>query len=173
MQKTDLVLKQSTGGLHWGGWADPVYRPLLLCQLSWWLSKVGHGPGWAGPVHHCSQPVRARELKFWENVHPTPCVTCNMSHVFLFLFIFYKVVVIVSGGSVTGMTEPEPRFGKTFCFALFCQGLVLFARFLPVFARFSPGFAQIRFCSVLPKFARICLFSFVVRMRSSPKPDTN
>ena len=28
-----------------------------------------------------SQAVRARELKFWENVHPTPCVTCHISHV--------------------------------------------------------------------------------------------
>ena len=31
---------------------------------------------------HCqSQTVRARELKFWENVHPPPLVTCHMSQV--------------------------------------------------------------------------------------------
>ena len=31
--------------------------------------------------HHNSQTVRARELIFLENVHPTPCVMCHMSHV--------------------------------------------------------------------------------------------
>ena len=31
--------------------------------------------------HHKSQTVRARELKFGENVHPSPCVTCQMSRV--------------------------------------------------------------------------------------------
>ena len=55
------------------------------------------------------------------------------------------------------MPEPEPRFGKTFGFALVCQGSVLpeFARFLPRFAPFLPedacflpGFA--RFRPVLP-----------------------
>ena len=30
-------------------------------------------------MHHNSQTVRARELKFWENVHPTPCVMCHVS----------------------------------------------------------------------------------------------
>ena len=31
---------------------------------------------------HCvSQTVRAGELKFWENAHPPPCVTCHMSRV--------------------------------------------------------------------------------------------
>ena len=31
--------------------------------------------------HLHSQTIRARELKFWENVHPPPCVTCHMSRV--------------------------------------------------------------------------------------------
>ena len=79
----------------------------------------------------------------------------------------------------TGMTEPEPRFGKTFGFALFCQGSVLFARFLPSFARFRPfmpcfapflsenacflpGFAQFcPFCSVSSNFTRIRSVLFV------------
>ena len=31
---------------------------------------------------HClSQTWRAGELKFWEIVHPPPCVTCHVSHV--------------------------------------------------------------------------------------------
>ena len=31
---------------------------------------------------HCpSQTIRAGELKFWENVHPPPCVTCHASYV--------------------------------------------------------------------------------------------
>ena len=29
---------------------------------------------------HNSQTVTARELKFWDNVHPIPCVMCHMSH---------------------------------------------------------------------------------------------
>ena len=57
----------------------------------------------------CYQTVRARELKFWENVHTPPCVTCQVScimchvsgvtcqvsHVrccmlfFIYLFIFF------------------------------------------------------------------------------------
>ena len=31
--------------------------------------------------NHNSKTVFARELKFWENVHPTPCVICHMSPV--------------------------------------------------------------------------------------------
>ena len=30
--------------------------------------------------HHYSQSVRARELKFWDIVHLSPCVTCHMSN---------------------------------------------------------------------------------------------
>ena len=44
-------------------------------------------------------------------------------------------------GLKTGSGDPEPKFGKTFGFALFPQGLVSFAYFLPVFARFLPLFA--------------------------------
>ena len=100
-----------------------------------------------------------------------------------------------------GLGDPEPKFGETFGLALFCQGSVLFARFLPGFARFLPCFAQfcplfapfchvfaknVRFLlvfarfhpvcqvrSVSPKFARIRWFSFIVRMRSSPKPGSD
>ena len=32
-------------------------------------------------IHCQSQTERARELEFWENVHPTLCVTCHVSHV--------------------------------------------------------------------------------------------
>ena len=33
-------------------------------------------------TYHYSETVKARELKFWENVHPSPCVQCHMwSHV--------------------------------------------------------------------------------------------
>ena len=31
--------------------------------------------------HGQSQAVRAKKLKFLRNVHPSPCVTCHMSHV--------------------------------------------------------------------------------------------
>ena len=64
-----------------------------------------------------SQPVRAREQTFWENVHPPPHVTyhmshvtchvsnvmCHMSHFSISLFYFFifsgKVVELVGGGS--------------------------------------------------------------------------
>ena len=61
-------------------------------------------------------------------------------------------------GGVPGMTEPEPRFGETFGFALFCQGSVSFARFLPSFAPFRPFFAPFlpENACFLPVFARFC-----------------
>ena len=31
--------------------------------------------------HSISQTVRAGELKYLENIHPPPCVTCHMSHI--------------------------------------------------------------------------------------------
>ena len=40
----------------------------LLLFLSDWSSKL-----------HNSQTVTAKELKFWEKVHPIPCVMCHMS----------------------------------------------------------------------------------------------
>ena len=86
-----------------------------------------------------------------------------------------------------GSGNPEPKFGETFGFALFRQGLVLFAHFLPVslpdFARFFPHFVLFppKKCRspVSPSLpglfgfaiiARICLFLFVVRMPSSLPP---
>ena len=30
------------------------------------------------PKHHYTQKIRVRELRFWKNVHPQPCVTCHM-----------------------------------------------------------------------------------------------
>ena len=51
-----------------------------------------------------------------------------------------------------GVAIPNPKFSKTFGFALFCQGLVLFAHFLPVFAWFCPILAVF-----LPRFAPFCL----------------
>ena len=73
--------------------------------------------------YHKSQTIRARELKFWENVRPQQhvtyiCVTCHMLHVifhvshvtchmsqfflliFFFLFFLDKVVKLIGGGSV-------------------------------------------------------------------------
>ena len=35
--------------------------------------------------HHKSQTIRAKELTFWENVHPTPCVMCHLSPVTCYL----------------------------------------------------------------------------------------
>ena len=44
-----------------------------------WVSQSSFSSRYS--QHHDSQTVRARELKFWENVHPTPCVMCHLSHV--------------------------------------------------------------------------------------------
>ena len=67
---------------------------------------------------------RARELKFLENVHPPPPVTCHMSHgtchvsrvtghvshvtcnFFSFFSEIYKVVKLVGGGSVINGAYP-------------------------------------------------------------------
>ena len=57
--------------------------------------------------------------------------------------------------SISGSGDPEPKFGETFGFALFHQGLVLFARFLPVFAHFLPSFTRVR--PFLPHFAPFLL----------------
>ena len=73
--------------------------------------------------HSQSQSGRARELKFWENVHPTlyvmchvSCVTCHvsrhLSHVKLYIYIFIlkikldKVVELVGGWSVINGAYP-------------------------------------------------------------------
>ena len=65
--------------------------------------------------HLYSQTVRARELIFWENVHPPPCVTYRASRVRFqvsgarcpvscvtcnYYFLLYKVFWLVGGGSV-------------------------------------------------------------------------
>ena len=67
-----------------------------------------------------------------------------------------------------GRGDPESKFGETFGFALFRQGSISFARFLPENGQKMGKNGQIRVCLFLPKFTRICSFSFVVRMRSLP-----
>ena len=53
--------------------------------------------------HHNSQTVRARDLKFWENVHPILCIICHMSlvtchlspvtyHIFIYLLLLFFIV---------------------------------------------------------------------------------
>ena len=53
---------------------DTCCVPNGTCQVSGVTRQVSH-------VTSCSQTVRARELTFWGNVHPLPCVTCLVSHV--------------------------------------------------------------------------------------------
>ena len=60
---------------------------------------------------HDSQTVRARGLKFWESVHPTPCVMCHVSRVtchvssvtchlsHAFFFFFYPTKILQSVGA--------------------------------------------------------------------------
>ena len=51
--------------------------------------------------HHKSQTVRARNLKILENVHPPPCVTCQVSHV--------KCQVSIVRCQVSGVIILNPR----------------------------------------------------------------
>ena len=49
---------------------------------------------------HCqSQTIRAFELKFWENVHPPPCVIYHMSHFTCCVSCFTCHVSQISGAS--------------------------------------------------------------------------
>ena len=61
--------------------------------------------------HHKSQIIRARELKFWDNVHPPPHVSCQVSGVrcqvsgvTYFFFFFQKWW----GYSVEGLLSTGP-----------------------------------------------------------------
>ena len=87
------------------------YITLLHGQNFWYLMSVVNRPGVAKAVlqtpvllthsftdwllssrsskHQNSQSKGAKNLKFWENVHPTPCVMCHMSRftdIYIFLF---------------------------------------------------------------------------------------
>ena len=57
----------------------------ILSFIESWFAKISS--------RQCpSQTERAGELKFWENVHPPPCVTCHISHVRCHMseFIFHN-----------------------------------------------------------------------------------
>ena len=130
--------------------------PSVICTVSTdfrsFLSALcvaSEGPLW--PVKHCFILITSHDKK------DHGCVQ--------------MAIWLIQSGA--GMTEPEPRFGDTFGFALYCQGSVSFARFLPSFARFCPFFAPFRpvsawkclffarFCPVSSKFTRIRSVSFV------------
>ena len=65
--------------------------------------------------------MKARELKFWENVHPPKRVTCHMSrvtcqmshffyiymYIYIYIFFLYKVVELIGGGSVINGATPS------------------------------------------------------------------
>ena len=60
--------------------------------------------------HGLSQTVRARELTFWRNVHPPPCVTYQVSHV------MYQVSRVRC--HVSGVLSQVSRFSSSI-FSLF------------------------------------------------------
>ena len=81
----------------------------LPLSLITWLRESSFS--WKSSKHLHSQTVRARKLKFLENFHFPPCVTCHMSHVIcamscvinkLNFFFSEKVVQLDGRGSVTG-----------------------------------------------------------------------
>ena len=71
--------------VHWLMYlTDPVWQGLFYNHIhDWFIHSLSH---WVilfsqSSRNHKSQTVRARDLPFWEFVHPPPCVTCHMSHV--------------------------------------------------------------------------------------------
>ena len=53
-------------------WESSIVLKVFKCMNRPWFVKIYS--------KHCqSQTGRARELKFWENVHPTLCVMCYVS----------------------------------------------------------------------------------------------
>ena len=74
----------------WPGVARAVLQTALWpgvarAVLQTALSLIESLTEWSFPSrsykHHNAQTIRARELQFWENVHPTTCVSCHLSHV--------------------------------------------------------------------------------------------
>ena len=59
---------------------DPVYPGLFYNHLrDSFINWLSHPLVQISSEHCLSQTGRARELKFWENVHPTLCVMCHVS----------------------------------------------------------------------------------------------
>ena len=66
-----------------------------------------------------SETLRAKDLKLWENYHHTLCVMCPVSYVKCYMslvtchssgFCFYKVLKLVSWGSVINGVYPSTFF---------------------------------------------------------------
>ena len=119
----------------------PVYKITLLVPASMCLLvksrifyiHIRHLSFLEISSRHCqSQTGRARDLKFLENVHPPPCITCHMSHaichmsqvtchvshvtcqvlcvtcIFLYIYIFFfeEMVELVGQGFVINRAYP-------------------------------------------------------------------
>ena len=117
-----MKLQNENKAINRPGVAGPVLKtPLLLIHsVSQWSFSL------QSSKHHNSQTVRARDLKFWDNVHHPLCVTCHMSrvifhvspvtrhvphvmcHQFFSSSLFLdKVVELVAGGSVINGATPS------------------------------------------------------------------
>ena len=57
----------------------PGVARAVLQSPPWLINSVTHPLVKISSKHSQSQTGRARVLKFWENVHPTLCVTCHVS----------------------------------------------------------------------------------------------
>ena len=105
-----LCLLTKSWGRRWGGLCrgSNVSPPgVNLCCINWPLVYIHFNPGVLSfdpqknfeltmglpysiskssfssksSKHHKLHTIRARKLKFWEDVHPPPCVTFPVSHV--------------------------------------------------------------------------------------------
>ena len=70
----------------------PGVAGLFYKQLHHWLTDWPSDLSFSSRSsnHFPAQTERARELKFWQNVHPTPSVTCQVSGVACTFFFFTK-----------------------------------------------------------------------------------
>ena len=74
--------KYSDWPTTWNGFNRPcVARAVLQSPLSVIDSLIKWSFSSESSRHFTSQTVNAREMKFWENVHSPPSVTCHMSGV--------------------------------------------------------------------------------------------
>ena len=97
---------------------DPVNLGLFFKNLCDSLSRWSFC---SESSRHClSKNVRVRELKFWENDHPPPCVTCHVSHVTCHIFIYF--LFFIFGGKSGGASWWSVCYQRGLRRLVFIQG---------------------------------------------------
>ena len=87
-----------------------LQTPLSLID---WLIHSFRGPFSSKfSTYHYPQTVRAKEMKFWENVHTTPSVTCDVSQ---FICHMSHIRCHMSCCNLNVLKKKEPRWHKIIC----------------------------------------------------------